>query len=51
MGCHLDTFTAYQIVAELSGTCHWLSAREEAHSQSYPTVSLSIETHVSKCVK
>ena len=48
--CHLGTFTASQIVTEPSGTCHRLSVREDAHSQSFPTVYLSIETHVSKCV-
>ena len=31
-------------------SCHRLSPRAEAHSQSFPTVYLSIETHVSKCV-
>ena len=48
--CHLDTFTASQNVTEPSRTSHALSVREEAHSQSFPTVYLSIETHVSKYV-
>jgi len=39
------------IVAEPGGTCHRLSAREDAHSQSFPTAYLSIQTHVGTYVK